>query len=409
MAERKRSAADLALLGGPAAFPEPRHVGQPNIVDRQRFLDRVGGAFDRKWLTNHGPLVQEFESEVAQRCGVAHCVAVTNGTVGLQVAALALDLSGEVVIPAFTFVATAHALRWIGLSPVLVDVDRSTGMIDPDLAAAAIGPRTSAVVGVHLWGNVAPVKELDGVCADAGVPLVFDSAHAFGSTYHGTPVGSFGACEVMSFHATKVIHSFEGGAILTDDPELAERARSLINFGFVGYDEVGGLGTNGKMHEVTAAMGLTSLEDLEPILAANTANALAYRSALVGLDGLAMVEAPESTSSNHHYQVLLVDPARAPLTRDELYVVLHSEGVLARRYFYPGLQHHPPYRDEAPHLPATDDLSARCLSLPTGLNMNPCDVAVIGSVLRVALEEPGALRSAIANVGMPRAFVPPST
>ena len=241
-----RTRADLAINGAPPAFKDPIHVGRPNIGDKQQFLARIGDMLDRAWLTNNGPLVQEFEQRVATYLGVRNCVATCNGTIALEIAIRALGLSGEVIVPSFTFIATAHALYWQGITPVFADIDPATHNLDPASVRAQITPRTTGIIGVHLWGRPAPVEALQQIADEHGLKLLFDAAHAFGCSHRGTMIGNFGGAEVLSFHATKFFNTLEGGAIVTNDDELAQSARLMRNFGFAGYDNVIYPGTNGK-------------------------------------------------------------------------------------------------------------------------------------------------------------------
>jgi dTDP-4-amino-4,6-dideoxygalactose transaminase len=227
--------------------------------DREAFLTRVGEIFDRGWFSNDGPVVREFEARLAEMAGVRHCVATCNGTIALEIAIRALGLEGEVIVPSYTFVATAHALHWQGVTPVFADIDPRTHTLDPEAVRRAITPRTTGIIGVHLWGQPAAVDELQAIADEHGLSLMFDAAHAFACTHQGRMIGGFGRAEVFSFHATKFFNSFEGGAVMTDDDEIAEKARLMRNFGFAGYDNVIHPGTNGKMIEVCAAMGLTNL------------------------------------------------------------------------------------------------------------------------------------------------------
>ncbi len=282
----KTCLADLALLGGAPAFAEPVHVGTPNIGDRARFLARVEDTLDRKWLSNGGPFEREFERRVAEIAGVRHCIATCNGTLGLEIAIRALDLKGEVIVPAFTFVATAHALQWQEITPVFCDIDPETYNLDPERLAALITPRTSGILGVHLWGRPCPNERIEAVARKHHLKLVYDASHAFGCTYRGQPVGSFGDAEIFSFHATKFVNTLEGGAIVTNNDDLAAKVRLMKNFGFVNYDKVEHVGTNGKMNEVSAAMGLTSLESIDTFIAANRRNHALYRRALAGIPGV---------------------------------------------------------------------------------------------------------------------------
>jgi dTDP-4-amino-4,6-dideoxygalactose transaminase len=233
-----RTKADLAINGAPPAFDEPLHVGRPNIGNREAFLRNVERTLDNQWLTNNGPLVQEFEQRIAQRLGVRHCIAMCNGTIALEIAIRALGMTGEVIVPSWTFVATAHALHWQGITPVFADIDPATHNLDPDAVRRMITPRTTGIIGVHLWGRAAPVDQLQAIADEHGLKLMFDAAHAFGSTYKSRSIGRFGACEVLSFHATKAFNTMEGGAVVTNDDELAEAMRLMRNFGFKGYDNV---------------------------------------------------------------------------------------------------------------------------------------------------------------------------
>jgi dTDP-4-amino-4,6-dideoxygalactose transaminase len=376
--------APLAILGSPPRFPEPLHVGRPNRGNREDFLALVAEIWDRNWFTNDGPLVHQFEAEIARQCGVPHCVAVCNATVGLEIAMSALDLRGEVVMPAYTFVATAHAARWQGLQPVFVDVGRQTHTLLPEAVEAAITPRTTAIVGVHLWGRPAATSALEEIATRHGLKLLFDAAHAFRCGFPDRMVGSFGNAEVLSFHATKFVNAFEGGAILTRDDDLARRMRLMRNFGFAGMDKVIHLGTNGKMSEVSAAMGLTSLAACDAIIEINRSNLARYRERLtpLGLDVMGFDDVP---FHNHQYVVVEVNPERFGLDRDELVRVLHAEGVLARRYFHPGCHNMEPYRSEAPplplHLPNTEHLCRSVLLLPTGTSVGQREVDGIAEIV----------------------------
>ena len=280
----------LALCGGTPAFREPLHVGRPNIGDRARFLAPVEGMFDRGWLTNDGPLVRKFEQRVAEVAGVRHCVAMCNATVALEIAIRALDLKGEVILPSYTFVATAHALQGQEITPVFADMDPDTYNIDPAAIERLITPRTTGIIGVHVFGRACDTAALQEIATRRGLTLLYDAAHAFGCSHGDQMIGGFGACEVFSFHATKFLNSFEGGAVVTNDDRLAAKLRLMRNFGFDGYDRVVYLGTNGKMTEICAAMGLTSLDAMDDIVATNRQNYDAYRDGLRHIDGLSVID-----------------------------------------------------------------------------------------------------------------------
>jgi dTDP-4-amino-4,6-dideoxygalactose transaminase len=212
---------NLAIFGGTPTVEQPLHVNQPYVADREDFRRRVEGVLDSGWLTNDGPLVLELESRLARLLKVEHCVAVCNGTQGLELVLRGLDLSGEVILPAFTFAATAHAVQWLGLRPVFCDIDRETWTLDPARCETLVNEKTAAILGVHLFGRPCATRRLAAVASRHGLRLVFDAAHAFGCSQAGTTVGGFGDAKVFSFHATKVFQTFEGGAITTNDAALA--------------------------------------------------------------------------------------------------------------------------------------------------------------------------------------------
>ena len=386
-----RTAADLAINGALPAFEKPVHVGRPNIGDREAFLQRVNQILDNEWLTNNGPMVQEFEQRIAAHLGVRHCVAMCNGTIALEIAIRALKLEGEVIVPSWTFVATAHALYWQGITPVFADIDPATHNLDPDAVRRMITPRTSGIIGVHLWGRAAPIDELQALADEHGLKLMFDAAHAFGSTYKGKTIGRFGTCEVLSFHATKSFNTFEGGAVVTNDDELAETIRLMRNFGFVHYDKVIHPGTNGKMIEVCAAMGLTNLGTLENVVAINKRNHTAYSDSLCDIPGISVLAYADEELNSNHYVVIEVNQQCAA-TRDEIVRALHAENVLARKYFWPGCHGMKPYRQLFPHaglmLGNTERVANQVIVLPSGTTLPFEAIEAIAAVCKVMSAAP---------------------
>jgi dTDP-4-amino-4,6-dideoxygalactose transaminase len=393
--EMKRSINDLALFGGRPAFDSPLHVGAPHLGDRRRLMARINEMLDRNWLTNDGPFVREFEQRFAKMAGVKHCVAMCNGTVALEIALRALELKGEVILPSMTFVATAHALKWQGITPVFCDIDSATLNIDPNRVEAMITPQTTAILGVHLWGRACNVEALSDIARRHGLALLFDAAHAFGCTHQGHMIGGFGAAEVFSLHATKFLNTFEGGAVATNNDELATKIRLLRNFGFSGEDETACLGTNGKMSEVAAAMGLTSLESLGRFRAINEGNYRDYCARLKSLPGLQLVEYHEKEEHNYQYVVVELDRSAAGLSRDQVMSVLRAENILARRYFYPGCHRLEPYRSLYPEarrvLPATEVVAERLLVLPNGAGVGREEIETICRILRFVIDARGRL------------------
>ncbi|HLQ34172.1 MAG TPA: aminotransferase class I/II-fold pyridoxal phosphate-dependent enzyme [Chloroflexota bacterium] len=384
-----RGVVDLAIFGGRPAFSEQLHVGRPNTGNRDRLYERIDSILSRRWLSNGGPFVREFEQRICELVGVRHCVATCNGTAALEIGIRALGLTGEVIVPSFTFVATAHALKWQGISPVFCDVDPHTHNLDPAKVEALITPRTTGILGVHLWGRACAIERLEEVARRHRLMLLFDAAHAFACSYNRQMVGNFGSLEAFSFHATKFLNTFEGGAVVTNDNALAAKLRAIQNFGFADHDEVTDVGINAKLNEVSAAMGLTGLESLDEVIAVNHANYNQYRAKLQGVPGISVALFDEREKSNFQYVVVEVDEAAAQLTRDQLMAILHAENVLARRYFYPGCHRAAPYRTAAPdagaHLPVTDALSNRVLVLPTGTAVNPEDAGRVCDIVRLAV------------------------
>lgn len=358
-----------ALLGGAALFAEPCVVNRPVAPERGAFLASIDSILSSRRFTNDGPIVRRFEQQVAERCGVEHVVACANGTLALELLARVHELRGEVIVPAFTFVATAHAFRGNGLTPVFCDVELDSMNMDPASCSAAMSERTSAICAVHLWGRAAPVQALTRIAGEFSARLYFDAAHAFGCSHNGRPIGGFGTAEVFSFHATKILHTMEGGGIATNDEALARELRLVRNFGFSNYDQVDRLGTNAKMHEMSAACGLAVLAGLDDHIELARQAQQRYRDRIEGMDGLRLIDFDPSEQSNFQYVVAEVDENRFGLGRDALTLALRAEGILARRYFHPGVHRMEPYCSESQPrvaLPNTEALARRVLLLPGG-------------------------------------------
>lgn len=391
----------LAVLGGDPAFSSTMHVGRPNIGEREAILERVNDMLDRRWLSNSGIFEQEFEARISELLDVEHCVAMCNATIALEIVIRALGLTGEVIVPSMTFIATAHALQWQEITPVFCDVDPATHNLDPGRVEALITPKTTGIIGVHVWGRPCDTTALQEIAERHGLQLIYDAAHAFGCGTAESMIGSFGNAEVFSFHATKFINSFEGGAVTTNDAELAGRLRLMKNFGFAGYDKVVYLGTNGKMSEASAAMGLASLESMDRFIEVNRANYEAYAAGLDGLPGISLMSYDDRERCNYQYVVLECDSGCAGLTRDKLVATLHAENVFARRYFYPGCHRMEPYRSLQPNagllLPETEALVERVVILPTGTAVSKEDAAAICGIIRSACSQPKAVRRALAG------------
>ena len=356
------------------AFAEFKHVGRPNIPDRRRLFDRFNDILDRAWLTNNGSYVREFESRIAELTGTKNCVAVSNGTMALNVAAQAMGLTGEIIMPALTFVATPHAFAWQGMKPVFADVNVSTCCIDPKHVESLITPRTSAIVGVHLWGQICDVDRLATIASRHNLKLLFDASHAFGCETEDGAVGGFGDAETFSFHATKFVSSVEGGAITTNDSQLADRMRRARNFGFSGVDEVSQLGINAKLNELCAAFGITSVESLPTLTEHNRRNHRHYAHGLEDIRGVELITGFDQYRHNRQYIVIRIDESRAGITRDGLMEKLNRQNIGARRYFFPGCHRSEPYSAEKLSLPVTEMIVSQVLTLPTGSSVSTDDI-----------------------------------
>lgn len=372
---------DLAILGGEQLFGHELHVGRPNIGNREKFMERVNAILDNRWFTNNGPHVQQLEEQLSDYLGVEHCILLCNGTTALEIAIRGLDLSGEVIIPSFTFVATAHALQWQQITPVFCDVAPGSHHIDPDAIERHITPKTTAIMGVHVWGETCDTTRLAAIAAQHRLKLLYDAAHALGCSNEGRMIGNFGDAEVFSFHATKFFNTFEGGAITTNNAELAQKIRFMRNFGFAGYDDVRYLGINGKMSEVSAAMGLSVFESLEEIIDINEANYHHYETHLQNIPGVRLFPYNEAEKRNYQYIIVEINEAVTGINRDTLTDILHRENILARRYFYPGCHQMEPYRSFFPYaemlLPNTNQLVQRVMSLPNGTTVTSVDIEKI--------------------------------
>jgi dTDP-4-amino-4,6-dideoxygalactose transaminase len=397
----KTSISELAVFGGSPAFKELLHVGRPNIGNREQFLSRVNNMFDQRRLSNNGPFVRELEEKLAAFLEVKHCIAMCNATVALEITARALGLKGEVILPSFTFVASAHSLQWQEITPVFCDVNPATHNIDPEKIEKLITPRTTGILGVHVWGRACDVEALSEIAQKYHLKLMLDAAHAFASTHQGQMIGSFGDAEVFSFHATKFFNTFEGGAVTTNNDELAQRLRSMRNFGFAGLDMVIDIGTNGKMSEVSAAMGLTSLESLDTFIQINYENYLAYCRGLDGIPGVHLITYTETEKNNYQYVVMEIDEIEAGLSRDLLVKILHAENILARRYFYPGCHQMEPYRSYFPNagliLQETEKLTQKVLQLPTGTAVGKAEIDQVCNLIRFVFSHHLEIRERLAK------------
>jgi len=391
----------LALLGGSPAFERSLPVGQlwfPSPAEYERAMRRV---LESGWYTNHGPLAQAAEERLADFLGVRHAVVMTNATIGLMALAMALDLSRPVVVPAFTFPATAQAFTWTGCDVVFCDVDPTTHMVSVRTfrqCLASLQARPEALVAVNLWGSACDVGELSQACDEVGVKLLFDSAQAAGTSLLGHRLGRNGLAEVFSFHATKILSSAEGGCVATNDDELADRLRNVrSSYGAPRHVAVRGT-LNGRFSEAQAALLLHSLDDFERRARHNDEVVATYRDLLAPVPGLRLYEPPPPVAPNWSYAVVAVDSDTYGLGRDALMDVLQAENVLTRNYFAPGLHNVVPYANQrCQPLPITDRLCSQLIQLPVGAQAGPKEAATIARICSIAHEQAGLVADARAK------------
>jgi dTDP-4-amino-4,6-dideoxygalactose transaminase len=354
------------------------------VSPRLPALERIEGALEEVLrsgqLTNHARYVPEFEQELAGRLGAPHALAVGNGTLGLMLALEGLDLRGEVILPSFTFSASAHALYWSRLKPVFVDILPDTFTLDPAAVEAAITPHTAAIMGVHIYGHPCEVSELAEVARRQGITLIFDAAHAFGSRYKERPVGQFGEAEIFSFHATKVFPVGEGGCVTTSNTQLAEYLVLARKFGDPGDENTRFPGMNAKMQEFNAIVGMEMLGIVDQHINNRRCYAACLVERLGQVPGISFQTIRPYVFTNYQNFAILVDEIEFGLTRDQLFEALAAENVGARKYFYPPLHWHDAYMDyRDASLPVTERVSSQVLCLPFYSEMTAEMLAGLGA------------------------------
>jgi dTDP-4-amino-4,6-dideoxygalactose transaminase len=348
--------------------PDVVNVTSPYLPPLEEVLPYLEQIWDSKFLTNGGQFHERLESKLRERLGVPEISLFSNATIALVCALQELRITGDVITTPYSFVATSHSLIWNGIRPIFVDIDPETLNLDPDRIAAAITPQTTAIVAVHCYGHPCDVKGIQEVADTYNLKVIYDAAHAFGVEVDDGSVLNHGDLSVLSFHATKVFNTFEGGALVSRDEKSKRRIDWLKNFGHNGETSVVATGINGKMHEFSAAMGLAQLEHLETIFAKRRAIDALYRERLAGVPGIRMLgPTRDERVSNHAYAPILVGP-EYPLARDELNDLLHRNGIRSRRYFYPLISDFPMYRTlpsaARANLPVAADATERVLCLP---------------------------------------------
>ena len=346
---------------------KPIYVTQPALPPLDEFIPYLESIWESKILTNGGPFHQKLEKALCDYLGVEHLALFTNGTLALVTALQALRISGEVITTPYSFVATAHSLLWNGIKPVFVDIDPNTLNLDPNKIEAAITPQTTAIMPVHCYGHPCDVDKIEKIADNYGLKVIYDAAHAFGVREKNISILKHGDLSVLSFHATKVFNTFEGGAIICPDAKTKNRIDHLKNFGFVDEVTVVAPGINGKMSEINAAFGLLQLTRIEDVFAKRKKIDDVYRIELGKVQGLNLIELSSDISPNYSYFPVLVEND-FPICRDTLYQKLKDRGIFARRYFYPLISDFPMYRGLSSalksNLPVATSAASKILCLP---------------------------------------------
>ncbi len=319
-------------------------VTSPLLPNLDEFTDSLKEIWESKWITNNGQFHQKLEAALAEYLKVPYVSLFTNGTLPLLTALQALRITGEVITTPYSFVATTHALWWNGIKPVFVDIDPSTGNIDSQKIEAAITPRTTAILPVHVYGKPCDTEAIQAIADKYGLKVIYDAAHAFGVEVNGESLLNAGDMSTLSFHATKVFNTIEGGAMVMHDEKTKQRIDYLKNFGFANEVEVVGPGINSKMDEIRSAYGLLNLKQVDAAIAARQKVAVAYRKALRNVDGISFWDDMPGVRHNYSYFPIFVDAKKYGMTRDELYMKMKDQGVWGRRYFYPLISEFSTYR-----------------------------------------------------------------
>lgn len=356
----------------------PIYVTQPALPDLQEFIPYLEQIWDNKILTNNGPFHQQLEKELADFLGVPYISLFTNGTLALVTALQVLRITGEVITTPYSFVATSHSLLWNNIKPVFVDIEPEFGNLDPEKIEAAITPKTTAILPVHVYGNPCKVERIQEIADIYGLKVIYDAAHAFGVKHNGQCLSNYGDLSIMSFHATKVFNTLEGGAIICHDMATKKRIDYLKNFGFAGETKIMAPGINSKMNELQAALGLLQLKHHDENIEKRKAVVKQYRIGLKEIKGISFLPDPLNTQSNYAYFPIFVNEKVYGMSRDQLYERLKQNNIFGRRYFYPLISEFPMYKglDSAKpeNLPVAEKMAEQVICLPLYPNIDITDI-----------------------------------
>ena len=351
------------------------NVSKPYLPDIEEYIHYLRGVWDRCWLTNNGPLVNDLELKLKQYLNVNHMLLMTNGTIALQIAIKALDLKGEIITTPFSYIATTSSILWEGCQPVFTDIDRNTLNIDPSLIEAAITDKTSAILATHVFGNPCDIEAIDKIAKKHNLKVIYDAAHCFGTKYKGKSAFSYGDISTTSFHATKLFHTVEGGAVFTSDPELLKKMVYQRNFGHETADTFACVGINGRNTEFHAAMGLVNLKSIDEILLSRKTQARTYDAALSGLR-VKKQKIQADAEWNASYYPIIFETEEQLLKSVK---VLNDNWVYPRRYFYPSLS--TLQFVEKYEVPVAEDVCKRVLCLPMYHSLQEEEICFIARLL----------------------------
>lgn len=365
---------------------KPIYVTQPSLPELEEFIPYLQQIWENKVLTNNGPFHQQLEKELAEFLEVPYLSLFANGTLALVTALQVLRITGEVITTPYSFVATTHSLWWNNIKPVFVDIDPVFGNLDPTKVEAAITPKTTAILPVHVYGNPCKVKELQHIADTYGLKLIYDAAHCFGVKHLGIGICNFGDLSILSFHATKVFNTMEGGAIVCHDEATKKRIDYLKNFGFAGETTIMAPGINSKMNEMQAALGLVQLKHYHTNIQKRHSIADNYREGLAKVKGISCLPEPEHTESNFAYFPIFVNENEYGISRDQLYEKLKQQNIYGRRYFYPLISEFSMYKglDSATpeNLPVAEKIAKQVICLPIYPDLENSNVESTIKVIR---------------------------
>ncbi len=344
------------------------YVTQPSLPPLDEFILYLKDIWESKWITNEGKFHREFEKQLVEYLGVKYISLFVNGTLALVSALQVLRITGEVITTPYSFVATTHALHWNNIKPVFVDIEQNHCNLDPEKIEAAITPKTTAIVPVHVYGNPANVERIQEIADIYGLKVIYDAAHAFGVKKNNNSILNFGNLSVLSFHATKTFNTIEGGAIICHDEKTKKRIDYLKNFGFADEVTVIAPGINAKMNELQAAFGLLQLKTFDEQVKKLNEITNSYRNLLKNIDGISFLRDIDNVKHNYAYFPILIDEKQYGKTRDELYNILKEKGIYSRRYFYPLISQFPTYRGlksaKPENLPVAEEVAKKVICLP---------------------------------------------